>query len=722
MVPDSTSATPTSAQSSTNAFTLSEDSIDCLQNWQIETGESADSGESGAGIDQVIQAMRQCLSDDELASANLLGPGTGIQTIFEQLQCVGERLGSEVQTLLLQTGDGVEELPLPGVVHAFVQCGEIVQAAAEPLSIAEPHQCAIKALGEARYLEISLGPESVSQEELRILEDCDAISGVEVANVDSCRDPAIDESERSLVAPSSTHIRFIDVADAANVDFRHSRDGALMNLGGGAAIGDYNGDALLDLYVTNSAGPNALYRNNGDGTFSDVAVAAGVSDPVGRGNGAGWGDYDNDGDLDLFVANFGASVLFRNDGAGSFTDVTIEAGVGDPDATYRTTGITWGDYDQDGLLDLLVVRYLSEADLTAFKTRDFSSTTRPLALYRNAGDGTFKNVTSFLGDSNIYPSNVKGAGFKPTFVDYDNDGDVDIYVVNDFGIFIYPNVLWRNDGSDGSGGWSFTDVSASSRTDAAIYGMGLAAGDYDNDGDLDLYVTDCGASEFLENQGDDTFVNTTRETGTGRGVVPESSGIDLSFGWGAVFVDLDNDGLLDLYYVAGQMDSDPLINPEHQPNAVFLNLGDGTFQDVSPLTNADDPGLGREVAYADFNNDGLLDLYVVNLGTLEGIPGIARLFQNSSEVANHWISIKPVGTISNRDGMGARITLTAGGITQIREIGAGQGHQSHSVVPAHFGVGTATVVDAIEIRWPSGIIQSLSNISTDQLVTVIESR
>ena len=613
LVPDPTSMPPTtSAQSSTNALTLSEESINCLQNWQRETGESAPGGESAAGVDQVILAMGQCLSDEELVSANLLGPGAGIETIFEQLQCVGERLGSEVQSLLLQTGDRGEGLPLLGVVHAFVQCGEVAQAGARPISIPGPHQCVIGALGEERYLEISLGQESMSQEEVLILSDCDALSGLEVPNVDSCRFPTIDEADRSPVAPSSTHIRFIDIAASAGVDFHHSRDHSLFNLGGGAAIGDYNSDGLLDIYVTNSLGPNALYRNNGNGTFTDVAVAAGVANPTGRGNGAGWGDYDNDGDLDLFVANFGASVLFQNDGAGSFTDVTIEAGVGDPDATYRTTGIVWGDYDRDGLLDLLVVRHVSEADPTAFDTRDLSSVARPLALYRNLGDGTFKDVTALLGNSNIYPSNVKGAGFKPTFVDYDNDGDVDIYVVNDFGRDNYPNVLWRNDGADDSGEWAFTDVSASSGTDVAIFGMGLAVGDYDNDGDLDFYVTDCGASEFLENQGDNTFIDITGQTGAGRGVVPGNIGIDLSFGWGAVFVDLDNDGLLDLYYVAGQMDSDPLINPEHQPNAVFLNLGDKTFRDISALTDADDPGIGREVAYADFNNDGLLDLFVVN--------------------------------------------------------------------------------------------------------------
>lgn len=528
------------------------------------------------------------------------------------------------------------------------------------------------------------------------------------------------EARSEDMTPTVTRISFIDVASSAGVDLRHTRDESFFNLGGGAAVGDYNTDGLLDIYVTNSAGANALYRNNGDETFTDVAKAAGLDDPLGKGNGAGWGDYDNDGDLDLFVANYGSSKLFRNHGDGSFVDVTMEAGVGDPDDEYRTTGVTWGDYNMDGNLDLLVVRHISEADDPLFELRDFPNAVRPLALYRNSGNGTFTDVTWLLGDTDVYPTNVKGAGFKPSFLDYDNDSDSDIYIVNDFGYENYPNVLWRNDGPGAAGEWGFTDVSAASGTDVAVFGMGLALGDYDNDGDLDLYITDCGASEFLENQGDGTFVNVTEKTRTGRGVI---SGVDfpnLSIGWGAVFADLDNDGLLDLYLTAGLIDSDPKINPQDQPNALFVNNGDGTFSDVSHLTGADDPGIGREVAYADFNNDGLIDLFVVNMGKLDGTPGIARLFKNTSDTTNHWLRIKTIGSASNRDGIGTRITVTADGVTRIREMGASQGHQSHSVVPVYFGLGPANRADFVRLDWPSGVIQTFTNVPVDQLWTVIE--
>ena len=516
-------------------------------------------------------------------------------------------------------------------------------------------------------------------------------------------------------------IRFAEVAAQAGVDFQHYRDDAVINLGGGAAAGDFNGDGLLDIYVTNSSGPNALFRNNGDGTFTDVAGSAGVDDPLAQGYGAGWADYDNDGDLDLFVANFGSSKLFRNEGSEIFADVTAESGVGDPEPDYRTTGVSWGDYDNDGFLDLFVVRHVVETDgQLPYDRIGLSKAVRPLALYHNAGNGTFENVTSLLGDTSAYPSAARGAGFKPAFVDYDNDGDMDIYVVNDFGAANYPNVLWRNDGAGTAGEWLFTDVSRESGTDLSIFGMGLAAGDYDNDGDLDFYITDIGASWFLENQGDGTFVNVTSQTGTGRAAIPENWFDDKSVGWGAVFADLDNDGLLDLYYVAGQMDNQPCFNMQNQPNAVFLNNGDGTFLDVSAGSGADDSGTGRGVAHGDFNGDGRTDLFVVNLGRLQGSAGIAKLFLNTSENANHWLDVELIGTASNRDGIGARVKVTVGGLTLMMEMGSSQSHTSHSVVPVHFGLGEATRADTVVIRWPSGKTQVLTDVDVDQVLTATE--
>ncbi|MFQ5882406.1 MAG: FG-GAP-like repeat-containing protein [Candidatus Methylomirabilales bacterium] len=518
---------------------------------------------------------------------------------------------------------------------------------------------------------------------------------------------------------------FTEVGASAGVAFKHFRDDFLMPLGGGAAAGDYDNDGLLDLFVTNSHGLNALYRNNGNGTFTDVAATAGVAGPLPSAHGAGWGDYDNDGDLDLFVAAYGGSRLFRNEGPPkfTFTDVTHAAGVGDPDPTFRTTGVAWGDYNMDGFLDLLVVRHLDESNPEVFTRvlRDLSTAVRPLALYRNNGNGTFTDVSSLLGNAKIYPSNVKGAGFKPGFLDYDNDGDPDIYVVNDFGAGNYPNVLWRNDGSDGAGGWTFTDVSVAANADVTIFGMGLGVGDYDNDGDLDLYMTNIGDSRLLRNRGNGTFEDRTETAGVGRGTIPDEEFVDnRNVGWGAMFLDCNNDGLQDLYMVAGFLDSDPEINLTEQPNALFLNRGDGTFADISDDSGADDDGAGREAVVADFNDDGRLDLYLVNIGTKAVNPGIARLFLNNLANAGNWLAVKPVGTTSNRDGIGARVALTAGGVTRIGEMGASQAHVSHSVVPVHFGLGTATEADVVVIRWPSGIVQTLNNVAANQVLTVAE--
>jgi hypothetical protein len=549
---------------------------------------------------------------------------------------------------------------------------------------------------------------------------------------------------------------FEDVAEQAGVAFQHSRDDDFFNLGGGAAAADFNNDGRLDLYVTNSAGPNALYRNEGDGTFTDVAATHGVSDAEGRGHGAAWGDYDSDGQIDLYVANYGSSRLFRNNGDETFTDVTQAAGVADPAPDYRTSGAVWGDYDGDGWLDLLIVRhivadgpmftvtstaqvvlqrqcrteeFLADAkvprgvvlldphDFTQTAKRDFSSVVRTLALYHNNGDGTFENVTHMLGDGDIFPSNVLGAGFKPAFLDFDNDGDFDIYVVNDFGAENFPNVLWRNDGPDGSGGWKFTDVSAAAGADAVMYGMGLAAGDYDNDGDLDISMTDIGASRFFENQAGQ-FVEVSERTGTGRGIIPENGEVNGQIGWGTLFADFDNDGWLDLYTAAGELDSDPCSNHPNQPNTLFMNLGDGTFTDVSKSSGSNDPGTGREVIAGDFNNDGLQDLYVVNLGGLKGEPGIARLYLSTYQTDNSWLQVKPLAGDGVSIAIGAKVTVTAGGLTQMRYAGLAQGHMSQSLTPLHFGLGAAATIDVVEVRWPDGATQRLEDVTPNQVIEI----
>ena len=315
---------------------------------------------------------------------------------------------------------------------------------------------------------------------------------------------------------------FEEVGEQAGVAFMHYRDLLdIIPLGAGVLVFDYNGDGLQDIYLSatpdfaglapEGADRNVLYQNNGDGSFIDVAEAAGVADPEGKGNGGCAADYDNDGDQDFYVANWGASKLFRNDGDGTFTDVAESAGVADPDDTYRSMGCAWGDYDRDGALDFIVVRHIDESNPDAFTKRLYFFDVRPLALFHNDGDGSFTEVTQLLGATGS-PSrtegeygNVWGAGFQPAWLDFDNDGDLDLYVINDFGEYIHPNVLWRNDGphDGGSGGgeeWAFTDVSQDSGTGAAMFGMGLAVSDYNSDGYLDMFVTNIGDNVLLDHR------------------------------------------------------------------------------------------------------------------------------------------------------------------------------------------------------------------------------
>ena len=515
---------------------------------------------------------------------------------------------------------------------------------------------------------------------------------------------------------------FVDVTLSTGVGFDHQAfQPEIINLGAGVVVFDFNDDGLQDIFVSNARGPNALYRNNGQGTFTDVAAAAGVDDPFGRGNGGCAADYDNDGHRDLYVTNYGSSKFFRNNGDGTFADVTAAANVSDPDVTFRSTGCAWSDYDQDGFADLVVVRYLDEREMRILQKTGFIRAVRPLALYHNEGDGAFTSVAGLLGNAGDPGAdeaigNLWGAGFQPGWVDVDNDGDPDLYVVNDFGIRVRPNVLWRNDGLGADGSWAFTDISIGSGADVPIYGMGLAVGDYDLDGFFDLYMTNIGDNVLLKNDGDGlSFSNETEPADVGIGDI----GLTPRLTWGTFFFDYDNDGLEDLYVVSGYMREDPTqLEPagfnKEQPNVLLRNAGDGTFADVSAVSGADDPGIGRGAAYLDFNKDGCLDLFVANYGQR------ARLFRNVCNYGNNWLEISTVGATTNRDGIGARITVVSGGTSQIREVSAGSSQMSQNMSAAHFGLGTAVAAEYVLVRWPSGKVQTLTAVAANQWLTVTE--
>ena len=516
---------------------------------------------------------------------------------------------------------------------------------------------------------------------------------------------------------------FADVTEEAGLVFRHHEDLTEMQpVGGGVLAFDYNGDGLHDAYLTDSLGPNALFRNNGDGTFTDVAEQAGVADPDGHSNGGCAADYDNDGDQDLYLTNYGPSRLFRNEGDGTFEDVSTPSGAVDPGPSLKSTGCAWGDYDRDGLLDLVVVRHFRELTSRTLVEGAFHEEVRSLALYRNAGDGSFTDETELLGHT-LPPSrsrygeplgNLWGAGFQPGWLDYDDDGDPDLYVANDWGTFTNPNVLWRNDGPADDGSWLFADVSEGSGADVAIEAMSVTVGDYNLDGRFDMFVTNVGASVLLRGDGE-RFVNVSAEAGTEVAMI----GVEKRVTWGSAFLDYDNDGLEDLYIVSGFLK--PTINPQDAPsymkrqhNKLLRNRGDATFEDVSDGSGADDDGVGRGLAYLDMDGDGCLDLLVGSLG------GHAKLFRNNCGTSNNWLVVSLVGTRSNRDGVGARVTIETGGRTQIREVSGGSSFMSQHMRPAHFGLGPATEVDRLTVRWPSGIVQTLTDVPANQLATLTE--
>lgn len=517
---------------------------------------------------------------------------------------------------------------------------------------------------------------------------------------------------------------FIDVTHKAGIKFIHSEyPDEFLAVGAGVVIFDFNGDRLNDIFLPNSDGPNFLYRNNGDSTFIEVAKQSQLDDPLGRGNGGCVADYDNDGDQDMYATNYGSSKLYNNSGDGTFHDVTERAGLLPNREDLRDTGCSWGDYNLDGNIDLVVTRHIPDPDVELLFQRVQVTAVGGVSLFSNLGNGTFIDATPLLGNSitprtgmyDINRGNVWGAGFQPGWIDLDNDHDPDLYVVNDMGDRVQPNVLWRNDGLGENDIWQFSDISEISGAGTRIDGMALAVGDYNLDGNLDLFMTDIGTNVLLENSGDGlTFTDKTEEAEVGVG----SIGIRDRVTWGAMFFDYDNDGLEDLYVVSGHLRirgfTDNSNYEFEQPNVLLKNTGNSKFKNVSLESGADDAGVGRGGAFFDYNNDGCLDIFVVNYGQQ------AKLFQNQCIYNNNWIMLHLEGTLSNKNGIGARVEVTTGEVTQIREISGGSSHMGQNMPEAHFGIGNHKIIDSIKVMWPSGHTQLISLSSVNKKILVKE--
>ncbi len=483
----------------------------------------------------------------------------------------------------------------------------------------------------------------------------------------------------TTAASTSVTKTFTDVSHEAGIVNNRA---VSLDMAIGQAWGDYDNDGWVDLYVTDPAGKNTLYHNEGDGTFSLSAFQDQVALPNAYSAGATFVDYDNDGWKDLFVANWGVDNLFHNEGGTRFVDVTYHAGIID---TGNSKTASWGDFDKDGFLDLYIANWSC-----------YPKCGRPMDgdtdhLYHNNGDGTFTNVTDWLNGG------ANGAGFVASFTDFDNDGDLDIYLVNDEFINPVGNKLWRNDGP-GCKGWCFKQIAAEAGANSTLFGMGLAVGDYNNDGFMDFYYSNVGPMELLQNQGDGTFKDVASEAGV---QTPES------IGWGSVFIDYNNDGWRDLYLAV----ADTTDHKGIAANKLFKNNADGTFTLVACGNDSSDvrPSLG--VAYADYNHDGWVDLVVGNMD--EGY----RLYQNQTGLSedNHWLAIELVGGGKvNRDAVGARVYVrTPDGVSQMQDLINGSSLGAGNEAALYFGVGQSRKAD-VTIRWPDGSEQSFKNVKADE--------
>ena len=518
---------------------------------------------------------------------------------------------------------------------------------------------------------------------------------------------------------------FVDVTTESGIQLKNTSGNKqryiVEGMMGGAAFFDYDNDGDVDLYITNGSSfddltdgvkpRNALYRNEGDGSFIDVTARAAVGD-TSWSMGCAVGDYDNDGDGDLYVSNYGRNTLYKNAGDGVFSDVTEAAGVGD---LGWGTGVAFGDYDRDGNVDLYVANYvdfsLDYQSAIPCLWKNVGVYCGPVGLlpaadvlYRNSGDGTFVDVTLDVG-----LSEEKFYGMGALWVDYDRDGWPDIFVADDS----TPNKLYRNK-QDGT----FTETALLAGVAYSGEGveqgcMGVAAGDYDGDGHVDIFVTNFAdeANALYRGEGDGFFTDVAFSSGIGRA----NRGL---VAWGTGFFDGDNDGDLDLFIANGhtypQADLPLLDSSYEQTNSLFENRV-GQFVEV---TDNAGPGLGvsrvsRGASFADYDADGDVDIFVLNLNALP------TLMRNDSD-RGRYLVVRLVGEESNRDGIGASVSIGLGGRQQHAEVRSGTSYLSHNDMRLHFGVGQAEQVDWLRVDWPSGRKQEMRNLAVNQEIVVRE--
>lgn len=515
-------------------------------------------------------------------------------------------------------------------------------------------------------------------------------------------------------AAAAAQPRYVDVAAAAGIEFEH-RNGARgqkqlpETMGSGVAFFDYDSDGYLDLYWVNVAGPAALYRNEGNGRFAERTQAAGVKNS-GCGMGVVAADYDNDGDSDLYITCYGANILYRNLGDGRFADVTATASVGDEGFG---AGAAFGDWDLDGDLDLYVANYLdfrADSDRACFRQDSVRVYCAPWtyapqadAFYRNDG-GRFAEVGAAVG---LAPGRARELG--AVFSDWDLDGDLDLFIAGDG----TPNLLYQNEGGPFAEVGLIAGVSHN-RQGQSEAGMGVTAGDYDNDGAFDFFVTNfyLETNTLYQNEGEGFFRDRTTDAKLGKPSL-------AYLAWGTAFFDWDLDGDEDLFVANGHIDDNVDLFAETtyaQPNQLFRNDGVAGFAEVSVAAGLGAVQSSRGVALGDCDNDGDLDIAVAHVNAR---PSLLR---NDLGGRRNYLAVRTVGVESNRDGVGARIRVRTGPRVQEREVRRGGSYLSSHDPRVFFGLGASAQADEVVIRWPSGKVQRLDGVLAGQVLIAKEPR
>lgn len=542
-----------------------------------------------------------------------------------------------------------------------------------------------------------------------------------------------------IVIPAASHeqavvtgVEFTDVTKSSGITFKHAnapeKKYIVESMSGGAALLDFDNDGRLDIYLVNSptvasagnprSARSELWRNNGEGTFVDVTEKAGVGYP-GWGMGVATGDYDNDGWTDLYVTCFGPNRLYRNNGNGTFTDIAVKAGVADP---RWSTGAAFGDYDNDGRVDLFVANYI-DLKLDALpefgRGKNCQFQGMPVqcgpqglmgagdSLFHNNGDDTFNDVSRQAGvdDKELL------FGLGVVWCDFNEDGRIDLYVANDTG----ANYLYQNNGDGTFSEIGLMSGAALSEDGKGQASMGVAIGDYDHRGRSSIFVTNFSDeyNALYRHEKGFTFTDVSYATQTGRASLPY-------VGWGCGFFDYDNDGWLDLLVVNGhvypQLETAKLKIAYAQRKLLYHNKRNGKFAETGAGAGSglNEPSVSRGAAFGDLDNDGDLDVVINNL---DGAPTILR---NDGGNRNNFLVLDLIGGRSNRDAYGARVKVTAGDLIQIAEKRSGGSYLSQNDPRLHFGLERRTKVDAVEVRWPGGVVQKLTNPSVNSFIRIVE--